>query len=139
VSPDGSRVVTASNDWTARVWDSISGAQVSELRGHNDAVYQVRFRQYGRLIATAGLDGTVRLWDPIGGDQLQRIEVGLTRGVKILAFAEKHLLVSANDKLRLYRCLPCQQSAELLQEARRLLKAGVPRELVPGNASSRAK
>jgi WD40 repeat protein len=139
VSPDGSRVVTASNDWTARVWDSISGAQVSELRGHNDAVYQVRFRQDGRLIATAGLDGTVRLWDPIGGDQLQRIEVGLTRGVKILAFAEKHLLISANDKLRLYRCLPCQQSAELLQEARRLLKAGVPRELVPGNASSRAK
>ncbi len=31
-SPDGERVVTASNDRTARIWDAESGAQLETLR-----------------------------------------------------------------------------------------------------------
>ena len=34
-SPDGSRIVTASEDRTARVWDARSGAEVLTLKGHN--------------------------------------------------------------------------------------------------------
>ena len=35
-SPDGSRVVTASGDRTAKVWDAKTGAEVLTLKGHTD-------------------------------------------------------------------------------------------------------
>ena len=35
-SPDGTRIVTASDDNTARVWDAQSGALVASLEGHTE-------------------------------------------------------------------------------------------------------
>ena len=139
VSPDGSRVATGSSDWTARIWDAASGAQVVVLRGHSDGVTQVTFRHDGRLLATAGRDGTIRVWDTIGGDQLLRIELGFDTKFKILAFENEYLLVRADNKLNLYRCIACQQSAELLREARARMKAAISREFAPRHASDRAK
>ena len=37
-SPDGARVVTASDDRTARLWDAASGQQLAVLQGHEGAV-----------------------------------------------------------------------------------------------------
>jgi WD40 repeat protein len=37
-SPDGRRVVTASDDSTARVWDSATGTLIAELKGHSDSL-----------------------------------------------------------------------------------------------------
>ena len=37
-SPDGARVVTASRDGTARLWDAATGAETAVLRGHEDGV-----------------------------------------------------------------------------------------------------
>ena len=40
-SPDGKRIVTASEDKTARVWDAASGKPIGEpLKGHEGAVYE---------------------------------------------------------------------------------------------------
>ena len=33
-SPDGARIVTASDDRTARVWDAATGQEIAALRGH---------------------------------------------------------------------------------------------------------
>ncbi len=41
-SPDGKRVVTASKDKTARVWDPETGTQIALLKGHDGTV---RFRR----------------------------------------------------------------------------------------------
>ncbi|TCG04459.1 hypothetical protein BZM27_40695 [Paraburkholderia steynii] len=38
-SPDGKRVVTASWDGTARVWDLATGKQIVQLSGHQNLVY----------------------------------------------------------------------------------------------------
>ena len=42
-SPDGTRIVTASRDKTARVWDAANGrSSLSRLQGHTDCVNQRR-------------------------------------------------------------------------------------------------
>jgi len=62
-SPDGSRIVTASWDKTAKVWDARTGRQLLTLRGHENALTAVAFSPNGRRIASSSLDETVRVWD----------------------------------------------------------------------------
>ena len=62
-SADGSRVVTASDDNTARVWDAKTGALVAKLSGHLDRLVSARFSSDGSSIVTASFDRTARLWD----------------------------------------------------------------------------
>src|SRR5262249_61513451 len=42
-SGDGKRVVTASEDNTARIWDAESGKEIAVLKGHDDAVRSAAF------------------------------------------------------------------------------------------------
>jgi hypothetical protein len=62
-SPDGSRIVTASADRTARVWDAYTGAVLVTLSGHSDAVSAAAFSPDGARIVTASWDKTARVWD----------------------------------------------------------------------------
>ena len=59
-SPDGSRVVSASYDKTARIWDATTGRQLLELRGHTDRLRCAAFSPDGRQVVTASLDRTAR-------------------------------------------------------------------------------
>ena len=62
-SPDGQRVVTASWDKTARVWDAFSGKPIGEPMKHDDVVNLAQFSPDGQRIVTASEDKTARLWD----------------------------------------------------------------------------
>jgi WD40 repeat protein len=62
-SPDGSRIVTASWDKTARIWDAASAKEIAILRGHDAAVYSSAFSPDGSRIVTASGDKTARIWD----------------------------------------------------------------------------
>ena len=62
-SPDGTRLVTASHDKTARVWDPITGRQLACLR-HVDMVNEMVLSPDGTWLATAGDRKTAWLWDP---------------------------------------------------------------------------
>ncbi len=71
-SPDGTRVVTASADKTARVWDVETSAPIGEPMRHLAWVYCAAFSPDGRCVVTGSHDNTARLWDvmtgaPIGG------------------------------------------------------------------------
>jgi WD40 repeat protein len=62
-SPDGRRLVTASEDGIPQVWDADTGQPLAELRWHTDAVLSVSFSPDGGRIITSAGDGTVQLWD----------------------------------------------------------------------------
>lgn len=42
-SPDGARIVTASDDHTARVWDAATGQEGTSLPGHAGSVTSAAF------------------------------------------------------------------------------------------------
>ena len=64
-SPDGQRILTASDDNTARLWDA-SGQPLATLKGHTFWVTSAVFSPDGQRILTASGDGTARLWDASG-------------------------------------------------------------------------
>jgi WD40 repeat protein len=66
-SYDGSKVVTTSDDQTARIWDPRTGDQVAVLRGHQGPVYNAAFSSDGSRIVTASDDRTARIWDTATG------------------------------------------------------------------------
>jgi WD40 repeat protein len=65
-SADGRRIVTASVDGTARVWDWHSGAVLATLVGQA-VLYSARFSPDGNRVVTASEDHTVRVWDVPSG------------------------------------------------------------------------
>ena len=69
-SPNGQRIVTASLDSTAHVWDVATGKELFTLVGHGDDVGSAFFSPDGQRIVTASLDGTARIWDAASGEEL---------------------------------------------------------------------
>ena len=62
--PDGKRVVTASGDDTARIWDAASGNLSAVLKGHTFEVSSAAFSPDGRRVVTVSNDKTARIWAP---------------------------------------------------------------------------
>ena len=60
-SPDGGRIVTASKDQTARVWDA-QGRDITTLSGHTSVVLYATFSPTGTRLVTASQDGTALVW-----------------------------------------------------------------------------
>ena len=73
-SPDGTRIVTASTDHTAKGVGRRDGDETLTLKGHNGPVRLARFSSDGTRILTAGFDGHVRMFDarPVNREFLPR-------------------------------------------------------------------
>lgn len=69
-SPDGRRVVTASEDGTAIIWDASTGSPLARLQKHSAPLTAAHFDPTGALVVTASLDGTARVWDVVSGEEL---------------------------------------------------------------------
>jgi WD40 repeat protein/tRNA A-37 threonylcarbamoyl transferase component Bud32 len=96
-SPDGRRIVTASYDKTARIWDAVSGQLLLVLRGHTGAVRSAAFSPDGRRVVTASYDKTARVWDATSAKQLLVLN-GHTAYVEGAAFSpDGQRIVTASD------------------------------------------
>jgi WD40 repeat protein len=69
-SPDGTRMVTAGADGTARVWDAITGEPLLVFSEHGQTLHCASWSPSGDRIVTSGADGTARIWDPVTGEEL---------------------------------------------------------------------
>jgi len=98
-SPDGSRIVTASFDGTARIWDTRTGIQLAALSANDDAVFSVAYSFDGTRIVTALGDRTTRIWDANTGREILLLKDGERMtdaafspdGSTIATISEEHL------------------------------------------------
>jgi WD40 repeat protein/serine/threonine protein kinase len=66
-SPNGQRVVTASRDGTARIWNAFNGEPLGQPMRHDAEVLWAQFNNDGSRIVTASVDGTARIWEALTG------------------------------------------------------------------------
>jgi WD40 repeat protein len=103
-SPDGRLALSASLDWTLRLWDVASGQPLRVFEGHTSKVTACAFSPDGRLALSASDDSTLRLWDVASGQPLRTLE-GHASLVNACAFSpDGRLVLSASwdDTLRLW-------------------------------------
>ena len=75
-SPDGQKIVSASEDCSVRIWDVVKGECVFRLRrfGHSSRVTSASFSLDGLKVVSGSGDQTVRIWDAVTGECEQTLE-----------------------------------------------------------------
>jgi WD40 repeat protein len=96
-SPDGSRVVTASADGTARVWDTATSKLIGTPLAHQGEVWSAAFSPDGARVVTASADRTARVWNAATGKPIG-IPLAHQKWVNSAAFSpDGSRVVTASD------------------------------------------
>ena len=90
-SPDGTKLASASYDFTIKLWSVASGTLLETIDGHQKVswcceVNTISWSPDGQRLFSGSLDSTVRSWDVgeldgLGLQRLQHIEVELAQGL----------------------------------------------------------
>jgi WD40 repeat protein len=89
LAPDGSYLVSGSEDSRLKIWDTSTGTERATLEGHARDVLGCAFAPDGSLIVSASRDNTLKLWDPttardrIWPDHRHRRRVGQESGAPL--------------------------------------------------------
>ena len=70
VTPDGRRLITGSEDKTAKLWDIKTDRRLEVFKGHTGSVNAVAVTPDGTKLITASFDCTVKFWDLETGELL---------------------------------------------------------------------
>jgi WD40 repeat protein len=115
-SPDGERVVVASDDGSARVWATPAlGASVpaapeaGELLfslSHEGAVRDATYSPDGKWIATASADGSARLWSASSGEERRTLLEGGSALASIAFSSDGAFVAVRSDEGQVFLCDP---------------------------------
>lgn len=133
-APDGKRLVTASRDHDAILWDVATGRKLLVLRGHFGSVADAQFSPDGRWIVTAG-PRSVGLWKASTGELLRLLR-GPAGPFTAVAFRpdSQTIVALSGGKVSSYRCEVCGPLSETVALADERLRA-TGRELTPEERS----
>jgi WD40 repeat protein len=122
-SPDGTRIVSASNDGSARVWDVTSGEQIAIADGHTEQAYTAAFSPDGTQVVS-GSDVGAQVWNAATGapvavltthrGHLVRATIGTAR-VSSAAFNPDgtHIALASGQTVRVWNPVNGEQIALL--------------------------
>jgi WD40 repeat protein len=83
-SHDGTRVLTASKDHTAHLWDAVSGRPIRNL-DHKAPVLMATFSRDDTRIFTVSADKTASLWNAAAGEVLETYKNVAAAGPRLVA------------------------------------------------------
>ena len=100
LSPDGALLASGARDAVVRIWNTVDGKLVRELKGHGRDIYSAAFHPDGASLVTGDYDGKILHWELSTGKLARTLDAGslTTRnaeflcdvgGVRALAFDAK--------------------------------------------------
>jgi len=98
LSPDGSRVASASADHVVAIWETSERRTSFLLTGHRDWVNDCAMHPSGNLLASVSSDRTLRLWD-LNSRARKLAFVAHAQGATCCAFSPdgRHVMSGATD------------------------------------------
>jgi len=112
------RLVTASDDGTARVWDLVDKGRfktLGVLAGHPGPVTAIAINKMGKFVATGSGGGDLRLWEL--GDTIGEAHLALQghrQDIRGLAFTDQYLVsVSTDGSARLWDMRTADPNADV--------------------------
>jgi WD40 repeat protein len=73
-SPDGTMVISTSDNNSSIIWNAQTGKRIRTLSGHSDLVNFAAFSPDGKLIVSASTDHTAKIWDVKTGSEIRSLE-----------------------------------------------------------------
>ncbi len=74
ISPDGTKIVSGSNDHMVKLWNIATRSMYRTFTRHTENVRSVAFSPNGQQIASSGNDNTIVLWNVKTGQRLRTIK-----------------------------------------------------------------
>jgi len=93
----GSLLVSASSDYSARIWEVPSMRLKMALLGHEDDVEMAAFNPSGEIVATCSRDHTIRLFDAISGKCLHILRGHRADVISVGWASDGNSVISSSD------------------------------------------
>jgi dipeptidyl aminopeptidase/acylaminoacyl peptidase len=68
--PDGARFAGANFDHILSIWDTITGENIANLRGHTNNILSVDWHPTDDFVVSSSLDQTIKIWDVTTGEAI---------------------------------------------------------------------
>jgi len=100
ISPDGTRVLSGSFDYSAILWNFSDQSPVATLDGHEGPVNDVVFSGDGKIAVTAADDGKVRFFSSQTGELIQELKAHTHKAMGLAAAKTQPWIATAGwDRL----------------------------------------
>ena len=104
LTADGRRAVSASYDFTLKVWDMESGRELRTIMGHSGVPLGVAVSEDGRQAVSSYTDGTLKVWDLETGRELWTLKghSAEIKGIAISADGKRAISASGDKTLKVW-------------------------------------